>query len=324
MSLPQKPLANPHQTPPNASTVRLDALAQQELLDQLRESLDEAGTQTAAQADELAVMLRAGSTLSRAVTTPGTDVAALGVQVMQHAGMREAAVTLEPTKRQDVATVQMNVEGVNLGTLEARGVTESALQPWADWLASWLKLEREFVQLREATLHDELTGAWNRRFLKPFLEKQITLARERGGQVTVLAFDIDDFKHFNDRYGHALGDEVLQQTVHLLTAEIRETDVVARVGGDEFVVVFWDARKLDPDARHPSDLLAVTKRFREALRQQRFTRLTGDLPEKLTISGGLAAFPEDADNAEDLLRHADLAAMESKNEGKNAITFGSK
>lgn len=313
---------DPSPSEPGRATL-VDPHTQYQLIKQLRERVSQSPPTSKPQHDALALMLQASATLSRAVTTPGADVVELALEVMRQHGLVNVAFD----RRREVAAqggeVDVTWEDQVYATLTAQGATSDRLRPWAAWLAAWIRLDQEFAALRDLAMRDELTGVWNRRFLKPFLERQIAFARERGGQVTVLAFDIDNFKLFNDRFGHGLGDEILQQTVRLLQAEIRDTDIVARVGGDEFVVVFWDAReKQDPDAKHPRDVLQATERFRLALKHQRFKLLTGEMPDTLSISGGLATFPGDGQTADDLLRHADLAAMASKQEGKNAITFG--
>ena len=134
---------------------------------------------------------------------------------------------------------------------------------------------------------------------------------------------LDNFKQFNDRFGFAHGDEILRQTAALLQSKVRDTDVVARLGGDEFVVVFWDeGRRRRPDSEHPRDVLAVTERFREALRLHRFPKLADDLPQPLTVSGGLASYPRDGQTPQALLDHADAMVRRAKAQGKNAIMYG--
>ena len=87
---------------------------------------------------------------------------------------------------------------------------------------------------------DDLTGAWNRRFFDTFLRRSIETAAPQRRMVTVMVFDIDDFKQYNDRYGHDAGDEILVETVRLLNSVIRVGDRVCRIGGDEFAVIFAD------------------------------------------------------------------------------------
>ncbi len=201
------------------------------------------------------------------------------------------------------------------------------LEPWAQWLGHWLALDDQFHRLKHLAMRDELTGAWNRRYFARFLKRILNHARHDRSQVTLLVFDIDDFKLYNDKYGHAAGDEILTETAKLMQSVVREHDVVARIGGDEFAVIFWDAegprRPEDPHAgQHPQNVLAAAKRFQHAVCQHRFPKLLEEAPGALTISGGLASFPWDGATPEELLARADAMAMLSKKQGKNAITLG--
>ncbi len=201
--------------------------------------------------------------------------------------------------------------------------TADLLDPWAMWLARWLAVERRLDQLWNLAVHDELTGVWSRRYLVRFLETILDRARHERFRVTVLVFDIDDFKRYNDHYGHAAGDEILCETAKLMSAVVRDQDVVARIGGDEFAVVFWDAHQ--PRAQHsehPDTIRKAAQRFQRAICQHRFPKLAEEAPGTLTISGGLAGFPWDGQTVEQLLQRADEMALQSKRQGKNVITFG--
>ena len=85
-----------------------------------------------------------------------------------------------------------------------------------------------------------MTGLKNRRYIREFTRQIIEYARKENGRVTLLVFDIDDFKKYNDTYGHTAGDEILKQAASLMHRCCRPHDVVGRIGGDEFAVVFWD------------------------------------------------------------------------------------
>ncbi len=173
---------------------------------------------------------------------------------------------------------------------------------------------------RELAMTDEVTGLPNRRYLHRFLTALIERARRERFRVTMLVFDIDDFKTFNDTFGHDVGDEVLRVTADLFRRHTREHDVVARYGGDEFGVVFWDAEQPRvAGSQHPSDALAVLRRCTEALQAQEFPMLGPNARGVLTVSGGLATFPWHADNADDLIRRADDALLVAKRAGKDRI-----
>ena len=212
-------------------------------------------------------------------------------------------------------------EGRPLAKLRARLSPES-LAPHAAWLSQWLRLEQHVGELREWAFTDALTGAWNRRYFELFLSESVEEAQRLRRSLTVLSFDIDDFKRWNDENGHAAGDEILVETVKLLKSVIRPTDKVCRIGGDEFAVIFHEPQgPRDPGSHHPEDLFQIAKRFQQQIRSKRFPKLTAT-HTPLGISGGLATYPWDARTAEELIKIADQRAMQCKRQGKNAITFG--
>ncbi len=201
--------------------------------------------------------------------------------------------------------------------------TAAQVQQWADWLAHWLRLSRTLSDLREKAYTDQLTGAYNRRFFDQDLVKALDDARAQRQCVSLLLFDIDDFKMYNDTYGHAAGDEILVETVKLLRSVIRPHDRVCRIGGDEFVVIFHDPQgQRERGSSHPDDIQKIARRFQQQICRHRFPKLSAEARGTLTISGGLATFPWDGADVASLLEQADRNAMLSKRSGKNAITFG--
>lgn len=238
-------------------------------------------------------------------------------------GVEFVASTGGPVPPRCVPVTWEGVGGVCYGHLGSARTPPEALAPHARWLASWLRLRDQHGQLREAAFTDSLTGAWNRRYFERFLRGTIEQAREQRRPVTILLFDIDDFKKYNDLYGHDAGDEILRETVNLLRSVIRPSDRVCRVGGDEFAVIFHEPEgPRQEGSRHPSDVFEIARRFQEQVLMHRFPKLLDCAPGTLTISGGLAAYPWDGATPEELLRRADQLAMASKRQGKNAITLG--
>ena len=232
----------------------------------------------------------------------------------------EAEATAPPAH----ASVRVCFRGECFGRLHAPPpATAASLSPWAGWAARWLALEAQTRQLRELAMRDELTGVWNRRYFNRFLARILERAAADREQVTLMVFDIDDFKVYNDRHGHAAGDAILAGAAQLMQSTVRAHDVVARIGGDEFAVIFWDPRgRREEGSRHPDDVLEIARRFQRGVTDLRFPQLSADAPGTLTISGGIAGFPWDGRTPEELLQKADLMAMESKAQGKNAITLG--
>jgi diguanylate cyclase (GGDEF)-like protein len=240
----------------------------------------------------------------------------------RHSGI--TGVALSPTAPDDHAAVEVTHLGQSFGQLHAPSPASSAaLEPWAAWLSRWLVLHRQQQDLWFMAMRDELTGAWNRRYFQRFLSMSLARAERERSTVTLLLFDVDDFKQYNDRYGHAAGDDILRETVSMMKSAVREHDVVARIGGDEFAVIFWDNEApRRANSRHPADIAKVVERFRKALAAHKFPKLTHEALGTLTISGGLASYPWDGQTPDELLAKADAMAFQSKQQGKNAITYG--
>jgi len=191
------------------------------------------------------------------------------------------------------------------------------------------ELERTIRHLERLATTDELTGLRNRRYILEFARQVLDYARRDNGRVTLLVFDIDNFKHYNDTYGHLTGDEILRQAALLMRRCCRSHDVVARIGGDEFAVVFWDdpRRSTDDfeddrrslDAEHPAEVIEVATRFQQAFGHAELRDLGPEGEGVLTISGGLASFPRGGETVEELLKRADEALLDAKRHGKNRI-----
>jgi diguanylate cyclase (GGDEF)-like protein len=174
--------------------------------------------------------------------------------------------------------------------------------------------------LHRLAITDHLTGAYNRRYFYHFTDQLLTRAKAERFRATLLLFDIDDFKQYNDTRGHAAGDEILREIAALMRQVTRKHDIVARIGGDEFAVLFWDAEPpRRPDSNHPQSAYALAGRFMRALESHEFSALGPAGTGTLTISGGLATFPWDGATCRELLRHADASLRQAKTSGKNAI-----
>ncbi len=189
--------------------------------------------------------------------------------------------------------------------------------------------ETRIKRLEKLATEDDLTGLKNRRYIWEFARQIIEHAKKENGRVTLLIFDIDDFKHYNDVYGHSAGDEILKQAAVLMRRCCRPHDVIGRIGGDEFAVVFWDDPKRKTPAEqterrsatvdHPREAIFVAKRFRKELGKAEFHLLGPEGKGVLTISGGLASFPRDGSTMQQLFRQADTALLDAKRSGKNRI-----
>jgi len=236
----------------------------------------------------------------------------------------DADVTWAAEPALDAASCVPVIHGEQaFGYLVSEAVGNQTLSAEADRLGRWLALEARLDELKHIAMHDELTGVWNRRYFDRFLASVLRRAREQRFRVTLMLFDIDDFKHYNDEYGHAAGDEILREAARLMTSVVRRHDVVARIGGDEFAVIFWDA---DPPRKqrshHPASVRKAASRFRQAICDHRFPKLADLAPDTLTVSGGLASYPWDGQTPDALAAIADDMLLRSKRQGKNVLTFG--
>ncbi len=167
-------------------------------------------------------------------------------------------------------------------------------------------LNRQLEDVLEAAKRDSLTGLYNRAHFESVLRNKIEYANRRTDTLAVAMIDVDGFKQVNDTQGHGMGDLALRQVGHLLAAQARDTDVVARYGGDEFA---WLMPGTSVEAA-----LAVADRIRRRVQE---TQTQMDLPISLSI--GIAACPEDATSMAELIDLADAAMYLSKDSGGNQV-----
>jgi diguanylate cyclase (GGDEF)-like protein len=165
--------------------------------------------------------------------------------------------------------------------------------------------------LREQSIRDPLTRLFNRRFLEESLERELQLADRRKQSVAVLFLDVDHFKRFNDTFGHDAGDMVLKSLADLFRNFFRTTDICCRYGGEEFAIVLPQSSSQDAVIRADALRAGV-----KSLRLQYKTQTLGSL----TLSVGIAAFPEHGSTSAELLKIADQCLYESKARGRDVVT----
>ena len=175
--------------------------------------------------------------------------------------------------------------------------------------------ERKVIEERICFLahHDPLTGLANRFSLEAVLPQSIALARRNGWRVALLFIDLDRFKEINDTHGHAVGDQVLREASRRLDKVLRESDFLARIGGDEFVIVLNEADGADDALRVATAIIAE---FRPPIE-------VGEMAINITTSIGISLFPDDGENGDTLLHHADGAMYRVKDAGRNGFHFHS-
>jgi diguanylate cyclase (GGDEF)-like protein len=181
-------------------------------------------------------------------------------------------------------------------------------QPIASALANAVRI----AEAERLSQTDDLTKLHNARYLRQFLLNEIRRARRYGSSVAALFLDLDDFKQVNDEHGHLVGSHVLMEMAAVILASIRDTDAVARYGGDEFVIVLPDTG---------TELAGqVAERIRHRITRHNFTG-GRRLQLSLTASFGVAAFPKHASSPQQLIACADTAMYEAKAANKNCVRF---
>lgn len=180
------------------------------------------------------------------------------------------------------------------------------LEPAAVALDNALRLQR----VEELSVTDDLTQLYNSRYLDLVLRRETKRASRSGRPLSLLFIDLDGFKAVNDQHGHLLGSRALVEAAGVIRGSARETDVVARFGGDEFSVVLPDTGS--------EGAFAVGERVRDRLAAHRFLGTAG-LDIHLTASVGVATLPDVAASAEELVHAADTAMYRVKDSGKNGI-----
>jgi diguanylate cyclase (GGDEF)-like protein len=179
-------------------------------------------------------------------------------------------------------------------------------------IASALANAVRIAEAERLSQTDDLTKLHNARYLRQFLLNEIRRARRYGSSVAALFLDLDDFKQINDEHGHLVGSHVLMEMATVILSSVRDTDAVARYGGDEFVIVLPDTG---------TDLAgSVAERIRQKIGRYRFTG-GRRLQLSLTASFGVAAFPQHASSPQQLIACADTAMYEAKAAQKNCVRF---
>ncbi|MFO1502735.1 MAG: EAL domain-containing protein [Steroidobacteraceae bacterium] len=203
----------------------------------------------------------------------------------------------------EVTLAQLHHSGRRLLCLVARDIT----------LRKRAESEREDHRrsLEHLATHDPLTGLPNRLFLRDRLPELLQRAANSSSCMALLFLDLDQFKSINDTRGHAAGDELLRETARRLRASIAGTDIVVRMGGDEFVLLVGD----------PGDRQNVANVAQRVLEAMRAPLRIEDQSFAMSASIGVSVYPDDGGDVESLLKHADIALYEAKNAGRDNSKF---
>jgi diguanylate cyclase (GGDEF)-like protein len=224
------------------------------------------------------------------------------------------------TAHQTTLEIPMAARGELYGMLEIGAQGDDAasrldtITPVAGAIADAMSLALSGQALRERlrnqALRDPLTGLYNRRYLEEVLELDFARSNRTGEPLSLIMADLDHFKTFNDTFGHDAGDYVLTQFAQVLTAEVRKGDVACRYGGEEFVVLVRGA-----------DIATATARARDirAATNSISTTFHGKPLGPVTVSLGVASFPEHARAVQELLAAADAALYAAKRGGRDQV-----
>jgi diguanylate cyclase (GGDEF)-like protein len=166
-----------------------------------------------------------------------------------------------------------------------------------------------FVTMRDLASIDPLTKLYNIGFFRDKLSEELNRAQRFQHSLSIAIIDLDNFKYFNDTFGHQAGDQLLIRLSQIFSKYFRDTDLVARYGGDEFIIMFPETKK-EEAAKMVATLLS---NFRLYGTDQ------ATVERKIAFSAGIAAYPEDGLNPSELIKNADRALYEAKNAGRNRV-----
>lgn len=172
-----------------------------------------------------------------------------------------------------------------------------------------LQTKKQLELLKEQSLKDELTGIYNRRFLHSTIEFILEQTKRHQKSLGVLMCDIDYFKRINDTYGHDIGDLVLQNIAKVIKSCLRKADLIIRYGGEEFLVLLTDINTINT--------VKVAEKIRESVKNNmlKFNKIN----TPLTISIGIAIYPDNSDDFNEVVKMADKALYKAKNGGRNKV-----
>lgn len=217
---------------------------------------------------------------------------------------RKADVYLQ---HKDGHRVPVTVKAIPL--LNQKGEIDGAIEIFTE-INNDIAFKSNLERLQKEVTEDGLTKIPNRKYLWAMIESKLREYKAVGVRFGINFIDIDNFKHVNDTYGHPIGDEVLKLLVKTVVANLRKHDVIGRLGGEEFVIVYSD---LDAEG-----LVVASEKIRKIIEASHLRMKSGD--QSITVSVG-ASLANDQDTVEDLIQRADNLMYVSKKNGKNRVTY---
>jgi diguanylate cyclase (GGDEF)-like protein len=185
------------------------------------------------------------------------------------------------------------------------------MRKYLDECAPILNSLRLLKLLKAQTLKDPLTQCYNRRFLEDYLNQYEPLAKRNKSEIGIFMLDLDYFKMVNDEHGHQAGDQILKEVVEIIRDQIRESDLLVRFGGEEFLVILLEVQD-------SSSSETIAEKIRQAVEKHHFKVSDGLILNK-TVSIGVANFPEDGDSISQVIKYADVALYQAKETGRNKV-----
>ena len=182
-----------------------------------------------------------------------------------------------------------------------------SLESVADICANAIQNARYFEKIRHMAYVDGLTGLFNRRFFESKIEEEIERSKRYQGAMSVIMMDVDQFKRLNDEFGHLLGDDILRQVSTICGQNLRKVDVACRFGGEEFAIIL-------PETAGEQAFMVADK-LRKVISQTVFP----GVPHPITVTAGVASFPVNGSNRDELVRAADEALYAGKQGGRNTV-----
>ncbi|MGM0415697.1 MAG: diguanylate cyclase [Thermodesulfobacteriota bacterium] len=199
---------------------------------------------------------------------------------------------------------------------EQNGLTRAQIEQKVSKAEAYIKQSLSVIEakrlmktLHDSTLRDPMTGLFNRRFMQDQASHLIAMTLRRKKNIGLLMCDIDYFKQVNDKYGHDAGDTILKDCTSILSASVREADLVIRYGGEEFLIMLIDIE--------PGDSESVAEKVRKGVEEKGFN-VNGEKIRK-TISVGVSEFPHDTDAFWQAIKFADVALYQAKESGRNKV-----
>ena len=174
------------------------------------------------------------------------------------------------------------------------------------------RLEKTMQYYRQLSILDGLTEVFNHRYFHEVMVREISRAKRFSHPLSLLMVDVDDFKQYNDAYGHIAGDRALRKVAHVFTEAIRKLDLVFRYGGEEFTIILVETDR--------EGALVIAERIRREVEKTKFEE-DGSIVVKLTVSIGLASYPKDTQYKEGLIQKVDKALYKAKHLGKNRVCY---